>query len=407
MSASFHTPITDELLSAYLDNALTAEEKMLVDAALQNEPTVAWRLESLRQTINLLHSLPTVSLPRSFALTELQVAEQTQPPVRTSSPQRAKAEPTPTGLARLWETWRSFWQVGTPWLRNAAAVSFALFLILIAGDYALPTLPAGNPPRTSSVRQAAPASAEVAVQTSEVADQASPVANNAGVAQPTTIAMASTPSSAEAAERESEPAIAAAAAEVASKESTAPAQENASANAAAPLPQLPPASSGAGGELGLGDNSISAVPAPSMPDVGRAPGPDQGSGYYQEPESDQPLIAESLSAILAATEPVTIAADAVITETDALSETTSFSETLPLSETSVITAGVTLSTVAPLAEDMAAPSADADPEATSQAENPEQAAIAWPRFQLATAGLTLIFGLLWWRSRSSVVVKSE
>ncbi len=404
MSASYHSPITDELLSAYLDNALTAEEKMLVDVALQNEPTVAWRLESLRQTITLLHNLPAVSLPRSFALSELQIAEQATPAkARSSLPRPAKADHPAAGLAGLWEAWRAFWQVGTPWLRNAAAVSFALLLIFIAGDYALPALPGSQPlAKSATTRQAEAEIALVAPQTSAASDEetAQPLASGAAA----TVAPAT-----ESAQRRLDPPVVAAAA--ANEEAATPSLDSAadmaepvtqpSAAVSAPLPEAPSA-----GESG---GSLGSTQALQLPDVGRAPGPDstQERMYYQESGGEQPLIAESLSAVLAATESVTSAAEAAITETSSLSETTLLTETVPVSETTALTAGVASSTGGP-AEQAAVtePGAVATPATDAWLANVEQAAATLPLFQLAAGGLTLLFAWLWWRSRSSAAVKS-
>jgi anti-sigma factor RsiW len=138
MTPSRFPHITDELLSAYLDEAVTAEEKRLIEAALADEPALAWRLESLRQTVQLVRTLPAIALPRSFTLTELPgVAHQPAAALAGALPARRAPGAVPqkvTSLAALWEGWRSFWHLGSPLLRNAAAVSLALFLFLVVGD---------------------------------------------------------------------------------------------------------------------------------------------------------------------------------------------------------------------------------------------------------------------------------
>ncbi len=132
--------ISDELLSAYLDNAVTPQERQLVEAAAAQSADVAWRLESLRQTVQLLHALPEVPLPRSFALRVEQVQELpaagTTPPTATLVPApRASVHsvPQPSGWQRFLAGWHAFWDAGNLTLRNAAAVSLALFLVLLIG----------------------------------------------------------------------------------------------------------------------------------------------------------------------------------------------------------------------------------------------------------------------------------
>lgn len=135
-SAQF-SQITDELLSAYLDQAVTAAEKNLIEAAVAADPTIAWRLDTLRQTVQLLRALPPVALPRSFVLTEGQlnptpklVAARTVRPL----PQPVYPTPAPAGWQALLTWWRSFWQMGSPVLRNAMAASFVVLFVLLAGE---------------------------------------------------------------------------------------------------------------------------------------------------------------------------------------------------------------------------------------------------------------------------------
>ena len=69
MTLSDYRRITDELLSAYIDDEVTEEERALIEAALLADMEIAWRVESLRQTVNLLQDLPELPLPRTFTLT--------------------------------------------------------------------------------------------------------------------------------------------------------------------------------------------------------------------------------------------------------------------------------------------------------------------------------------------------
>ncbi|HRW10840.1 MAG TPA: hypothetical protein P5121_37315, partial [Caldilineaceae bacterium] len=68
MSLSRFPQITNELLSAYLDGLVTDDERQLIERALTEDAEIAWRLESLRQTVQLLQSMPALALPKSFTL---------------------------------------------------------------------------------------------------------------------------------------------------------------------------------------------------------------------------------------------------------------------------------------------------------------------------------------------------
>jgi len=186
MNSSEFSRITDELLSAYIDNAVTAQERKLVEAASAADAEIAWRLDSLRQTVNLLHGLPEISLPRSFVLHESQVMEAVAPSRGLAS----RTQPGPASfLDRLERGWRSFWQPGNPVLRNAAAAALVLLLVLAGGDALLGDLsfgpglqaPAGDaapiqfaaPAGEPEMAEAAPAAAPVQVAAADTAEDAS------------------------------------------------------------------------------------------------------------------------------------------------------------------------------------------------------------------------------------------
>jgi anti-sigma factor RsiW len=61
------------LLSAYIDDALTADERATLEQRLSADPALRDELESLRTTASLLHDLPSVAPPRSFTLDPEQV----------------------------------------------------------------------------------------------------------------------------------------------------------------------------------------------------------------------------------------------------------------------------------------------------------------------------------------------
>ncbi len=82
------TPQTDieivrDLLSPYLDDEVTDEERALVNAALTDSPELRDELESLRQTVALVADLPRVPAPRPFTLTEADVQAATPKPKKS------------------------------------------------------------------------------------------------------------------------------------------------------------------------------------------------------------------------------------------------------------------------------------------------------------------------------------
>lgn len=58
-----------ERLSAYLDGQLPKDEASRLESRLETEEDLRKALDELRQTVRLLHSLPQVKVPHSFALT--------------------------------------------------------------------------------------------------------------------------------------------------------------------------------------------------------------------------------------------------------------------------------------------------------------------------------------------------
>ena len=60
--------IDDELLSAFVDDQLTPDEKALVQQHLASCSACQARLEELRSVIALIRELPELELPRDFAL---------------------------------------------------------------------------------------------------------------------------------------------------------------------------------------------------------------------------------------------------------------------------------------------------------------------------------------------------
>ncbi len=62
------TDLDYDLLSAYIDDALTDEERASLESRLQTEPELRSELEELRATVLLLNNLPPRKAPRDFTL---------------------------------------------------------------------------------------------------------------------------------------------------------------------------------------------------------------------------------------------------------------------------------------------------------------------------------------------------
>ncbi len=160
MTTSRYPAITDELLSAYIDGAVTGTERIAIEQAVIDDPDVAWRLTTLQETVSLLRSLPVVQAPRSFVLTAQQVSrvspENTRPAdVALEKPAPHRGRVAEAGAwGRFVEGWRRFWQGGNPALRNAMAASMAALLLLLIVPSLLST-PAALP---GAQTQQAPAS---------------------------------------------------------------------------------------------------------------------------------------------------------------------------------------------------------------------------------------------------------
>ncbi len=139
MMTAGNPEITDELLSAYIDDAVTEAERKLIETAVASDPNIAWRLASLQETVRLLRVLPSLAAPRSFLLTPEQVRQ---------GQMTVAAPPAPAPVSegggfwpRIREGWQIFWLAGSPAMRNAMAASFAVLLVLLIGPAMLqPTL---------------------------------------------------------------------------------------------------------------------------------------------------------------------------------------------------------------------------------------------------------------------------
>ena len=155
MTSAFRSQITDELLSAYIDGEVNSEEARLVEQAMIADPEIAWEVESLRQTVQLLGQLPAVALPQTFAISEMQVADVVA--TRRADRRRTISVESP------WQRLLTFFGGGNLLLRNAAAMAVVAFLAVVAGDL----LTATPAPLSGS-----PAPVSVAVQSEAVPEMA-------------------------------------------------------------------------------------------------------------------------------------------------------------------------------------------------------------------------------------------
>lgn len=137
MSAHLSHSIDEELIAAYVDGDVTAEERLQVESAMAASEQVAWEVESLRQTVELLREMPKAALPRSFVLTESQVED-------VLHARRARSNPSPTaGVEKSppespWQRILSFLSGGNLLYRNAAMAAAVLLLIVVVADISLP-----------------------------------------------------------------------------------------------------------------------------------------------------------------------------------------------------------------------------------------------------------------------------
>jgi anti-sigma factor RsiW len=121
------------LLTEYIDGRLSSHDVAFVERHIETCAGCSEELESLRATVRLLNRVPSVPVPRSFALREADVAQERAVP-RRRGVLRPLPVPVPVGPG-----------VGGAgvlaperlrWLRPATAVVAAALVLLIALDFA-------------------------------------------------------------------------------------------------------------------------------------------------------------------------------------------------------------------------------------------------------------------------------
>ena len=436
--------LTDELLSAYIDNAVTPDERHFVEQAATDDPDVAWRLQSLQMTVHLLHELPALALPRSFMLTPQQIGEpasgslaaQPAPIAPPPAPRRAEQAAQPGFWARLGEGWRTFWQSGSPALRNAMATSLVLLFVFLAAPrfmtrtesfgavvvapVAAPLAESAresalNPSATvmlrnavaaetgaraaDAARLAAPAAAttleqpvstggEAPVATADIVENADEPLAVAKIAAPEAAAEAESDMAAEAVAGSAEDAVVAAAAMPAVAEAAPP-----MAASAAPVVLNSP---GAGPTLDQSPaqdaDPLAAARAVAPPAGNAGGGQPAGEGFA--PAMAAPDGAAALPAATSApTQTPTVAPTATPTGTPTGT---------PTAMPTVMPAATAPSapTAASVAIEQGVEDARVLPSAAAQPNSSPAAALPWLAIAQLVAGAGfLLFGLLWWRSR--------
>ncbi|MEL7432513.1 MAG: hypothetical protein AAFN11_01070 [Chloroflexota bacterium] len=145
-----------ELLSAYIDDMLTDDERTALEARLENEPFLARELVAMRQTVAWINELPTFRAPHDFTLT-VEQAEAIRPrvvaPAQVTENTATETLPSESRVIRF--------PANTGWLVASAAAMF----VLVFGAVFL--LNGGNTPQADTAvfsgESAADEAAEVAV----------------------------------------------------------------------------------------------------------------------------------------------------------------------------------------------------------------------------------------------------
>lgn len=261
---SFSPQITDETLSAYLDGVVTAEERSLIDRALAQDAELSWRLESLRQTVYFLSTLPAVKTRRSFSLEAILAAEAAAEGQRvgahTLQANKVRKQTQPDARSHGtsgWQRFLDFWNGGSLALRNGAMVAAALLLVVTVSTQAVPAGTTMAPQQATMSEMAAAAPGESAVESVALLSENSPQSDEA-VAK-----SADTPVSAAVAAEEAPAAEVNASAETSTEsESPAPAAQAMDASAAtAAVPELNVAAASTSSP----DVAMAAPVAPDLP----------------------------------------------------------------------------------------------------------------------------------------------
>ena len=400
MNRSTQPQISDELLSAYIDGLVTNEERAQVEAAIATDSALAWELDTLRRTVELMRTLPPVSLPRSFALVEEHVAdvlvERRERRARsvTARPSPAFQPPIAARPGNFWTDLLAFFNSGNLLLRNAAAVA-ALFLVIV-----LVTDPASIQAPQRSALSEAPAAV---VFQAEPAPAFSASAEDAPATSAQILPTESAPVAAAATEMEapqSQPLEAVQEEAVPTAMMAAPASAGdalRSAPGSLTAPEMSAPSVGMEGGIETGPMTMQAAPE-GIPFDGAAAVPMVAAGD-SGPQSAPGIPAESAAnpsarAMPAAEESVAMTEDGAAKR--AVEE--SSAEEDSVAENAVLGSPEEEAVAAEVAE---APALRAAPVEALPQKPAESGWSTWRLVQAALGGLAVLFALLWLGSRRS------
>ena len=155
--------VDEELVAAFVDGEVTTEECQRVEAAMAADEQVAWEVNTLRQTVELLQDLPAVPLPRSFVLKEDQVAdvllERRSRAIATAAPAAADQDPQDSP----WQRFLRFLNGGDLALRNAAALAAVLLVLFYVAEVQLQQNQVGSPDGSGDQLSQAPSTPQAQV----------------------------------------------------------------------------------------------------------------------------------------------------------------------------------------------------------------------------------------------------
>lgn len=137
MVSQYSPSIDEELIAAYVDGDVTVEERQRVEAAMAVNDQIAWEVNTLRQTIELLHDMPRVALPRSFVLTEDQVGDVLEARRGRARARASSAIEVGAPVESPWQRLLDYLNGGNPVFRNAAAVAAVLLLLVVVAEIPL------------------------------------------------------------------------------------------------------------------------------------------------------------------------------------------------------------------------------------------------------------------------------
>lgn len=164
--------VDEDLVAAYVDGDVTTEERQRVEAAMAASEQVAWEVNTLRQTVQLLQEVPSVPLPRSFTLTEDQVADVLQERrslARVEAPPPSQVD-TPADTA--WQQFLRFLNGGDLALRNAAALAAVLLLLVFVAEFQLQRTQLGPASGNTAQLSITPSTAQETAADSSLSEQA-------------------------------------------------------------------------------------------------------------------------------------------------------------------------------------------------------------------------------------------